>query len=203
VGEERMKLYTNSATPFGRKCEIIAHELGLKLEIIKTLPMQDPGFRRINPLGKIPVLVLEDGSVIFDSPVICEYLNHRGGGKFFPGLNIFRQNNGRWKAGVLQALGDGIAEAAVNYVILGREAVPPEAWRARQREAIIAGLDVAERTKFAESPTIGEIAIACAIGYVAFRLPDLDWRSSRPSLSAWYDKMCACPSMQATEPKAP
>ncbi|MBV9550001.1 MAG: glutathione S-transferase family protein [Alphaproteobacteria bacterium] len=198
-----LKLYTNAATPFGRKCEVIAHELGLKLEIIKTLPMQQPEFRRINPLGKIPALVLEDGSVIFDSPVICEYLNHRGGGKFFPGMNIFRHNTGRWKSQVLQALGDGIAEAAVNYVILGREPTPPEAWRARQLEAVNAGLDVAERTKFAEPPTIGEIAIACAIGYVAFRLPDLDWKSSRPKLAAWYARMCDYPAMRATEPKAP
>src|SRR5271154_3743651 len=111
-----MKLYSNPASPFGRKCQVIAHELGLKLEVIKTLPAQDPDFRRINPLGKIPAMVLEDGSVIFDSPVICEYLNHRGGGKFFPGMNIFRQNSGRWKALVLQALGDGIMEAALGLV---------------------------------------------------------------------------------------
>jgi glutathione S-transferase len=198
-----VKLYTNPATPFGRKCQVIAHELGLKLEILKTLPMQDPEFRRVNPLGKIPALLLEDGSVIFDSPVICEYLNHRGGGKFFPGNNIFRANSGRWKSLVLQALGDGIAEAAVNYVILGREAVPPEAWRGRQMEAILAGLDVAERTKFAEHPTIGEISVACAIGYVNFRLPDLDWKSSRPKLAAWYARMCDYPAMKATEPAAP
>ena len=113
-----MKLYTNPATPFGRKAQVIAHELGLKLEIVKTLPVQDAEFRRVNPLGKIPALVLDDGSVIFDSPVICEYLNHSGGGKFFPGTNIFRNNSGRWKALVLQALGDGIAEAAVAYVVL-------------------------------------------------------------------------------------
>ena len=198
-----MKLYTNPATPFGRKCQVIAHELGLKLEIIKTLPMQEPEFRRINPLGKIPVLVLEDGSTIFDSPVICEYLNHRGGGKFYPGMNIFRQNNGRWKAGVLQALGDGISDAAVAWVILGREANPPEAYRARQMEAVIAGLDVAERMSFAKDPTIGEISVACAIGYVEFRLPDLDWKSSRPQLSAWYARMCEYPAMKATAPAAP
>ena len=198
-----MKLYTNPATPFGRKCQVIAHELGLKLEIIKTLPMQDPDFRRVNPLGKIPALLLEDGSVIFDSPVICEYLNHRGGGKFFPGMNIWRHNSGRWKSLVLQALGDGIAEAAVAYVILGREPTPPEGYRARQKEAILAGLDVAERAKFADPPTIGEIAIACAIGYVEFRLPDLDWKSSRPKLSAWYARMCEYPAMKATVPAAP
>jgi glutathione S-transferase len=198
-----MKLHTNPATPFGRKCQIIAHELGLKLEVVKTLPMQDPAFRRINPLGKIPALVLEDGSVLFDSPVICEYLNHRGGGKFFPGTSLLRQNTGHWKALGLQALGDGISDAAVAYVILGRDPSPPQAARARQLETVNAGLDAAERASLADAPTIGEIAIACAIGYVAFRLPDLDWASSRPKLSAWYARMCEYPSMKATAPAAP
>jgi glutathione S-transferase len=198
-----LKLYTNPATPFGRKCQVIAHELGLKLEIIKTLPMQEPEFRRINPLGKIPALVLDDGSVLFDSPVICEYLNHRGGGKFFPGTSLLRQDTGHWKALGLQALGDGISDAAVAYVILGRDPSPPEGYRARQLEAVNAGLDAAERASFAEHPTIGEIALACAIGYVAFRLPDLDWKSSRPKLSAWYARMCEYPSMKATAPAAP
>jgi glutathione S-transferase len=198
-----MKLHTNPATPFGRKCQIIAHELGLKLEVVKTLPMQDPAFRRINPLGKIPALVLEDGSVLFDSPVICEYLNHRGGGKFFPGTSLLRQNTGHWKALGLQALGDGISDAAVAYVILGRDPSPPQAARARQLETVNAGLDAAERASLADAPTIGEIAIACAIGYVAFRLPDLDWAGSRPKLSAWYARMCEYPSMKATAPAAP
>ena len=99
-----MKLYSNAASPFARKCRVIAHELGLKLEEIRTLPMQDPEFRRINPLGKIPALMLDDGSVLIDSPVICEYLNHMGGGKFFPGMNIWKANSGRWKALGLAAL---------------------------------------------------------------------------------------------------
>ena len=198
-----MKLYTNPATPFGRKAQVVAFELGLKLDVIKTLPMQDPEFRRINPLGKIPVLVLEDGSTLFDSPVICEYLNHRGGGKFFPGMNLWRQNTGRWKSLVLQALGDGISDAAVAYVILGREPTPPEAYRTRQMETVIAGLDVADRMTFAKDPTIGEVAVACAIGYVEFRLPDLDWKNSRPRLAEWYGRMCEYPAMKATAPAAP
>src|ERR1700749_1382988 len=114
-----MKLYTNAASPFARKCRIIAHELDLKLEEIRTLPFNGPEFRRINPLGKIPALVLDDGSVLIDSPVICEYLNHKGGGKFFPGMNIFKDSSGRWKALGLQALGDGLADAAVANMVEG------------------------------------------------------------------------------------
>ena len=121
-----MKLYSNTASPFARKCRVVAHELGLKLEEIRTLPVQDENFRRINPLGKIPALVLDDGSVLIDSPVICEYLNDLGGGKFFPGTSAFRHNSGRWKALGLQALGDGLADAAVAWIVLGRENPPPE-----------------------------------------------------------------------------
>jgi glutathione S-transferase len=198
-----MKLYSNTASPFGRKCKIVAHELGLKLEIIRTLPMQDPDFRRINPLGKIPALVVDDGSVLFDSPVICEYLNGKGGGKFFPADTIWKVADNRWKSQVLHALGDGISDAAVSWMILGRETPPPENYRNRQLAAIEAGLDAAERAKFSDPVTIGEIAIACAIGYVEFRLPHLDWKSSRPKLAAWYAAFCERPSMQATVPAAP
>jgi glutathione S-transferase len=198
-----MKLYANAASPFARKCRVIAHELGIELDVIRTLPVQDPDFRRVNPLGKIPALVLDDGSVLIDSPVICEYLNHAGGGKFFPGTGVFQNNSGRWKALGLQALGDGLADAAVAWIVLGRENPPPQANRARQMEAIHATLDVLERTKFADPPTIGEIAVACAIGYVAFRLPDLDWKTSRPGLAAWYDRISQFPSMKATAPAQP
>ena len=196
-----MKLYSNPASPFARKALVIAHELDLKLEVIATSPFQDESFRHINPLGKIPALVLDDGSVLIDSPVICEYLNHYGGGKFFPGMSLWRQNSGRWKALCLQALGDGIGDAAVTFVTLGHENPVPETARARSKMAVLAGLDALERTKFAEYPTIGEVAVACSIGYLDFRLPDLDWRASRPRLAGWYAKFCEYPAMKATQPK--
>jgi len=198
-----LKLYGNAASPFARKCRVIAHELGIKLEEVRTLPMQDESFRRINPLGQIPVLQLDDGSALMDSPVICEYLNQLGGGKFFPGMSIWRNTSGRWKALALQALGDGMADAAVAWVILGRETPPPEALRARRMDSVTSTLDVLERSKFATDPTIGEISVACAIGYVEFRMPDLDWKATRPNLAAWYARMCEYPSMKATVPAAP
>ena len=198
-----MKLFSNAASPFARKCRVIAQELGIKLEEVRTLPMQDPEFRRVNPLGKIPALLLDDGSVLIDSPVICEYLNHHGGGKFFPVDTIWKAATGRWKALGLAALGDGIADAAVAWIILGRENPVPEAGRKRQMDTVLAGLDALERVKFADPPTIGEITVACAIGYVEFRMPDLDWKSSRPNLSAWYATICERPSMKATVASAP
>jgi glutathione S-transferase len=198
-----LKLYTNAASPFGRKCRVIARELGLKLEEINISPFQDPGMRRINPLGKIPALVLDDGSVLIDSPVICEYLNHVGGGKFFPGMSIFRNHTGRWKALGLQALGDGLADATVAWVLMGRENPVPEMARTRQHETILAALDALEKVKFAKDPTIGEISVACALGYMEFRLTDLDWKSAHPNLSGWYAQFCQYPSMKDTAPAAP
>ena len=179
-----MKLYTNVASPFARKCRVIAHELSLKLEEILTLPMQDPEFRRINPLGKIPALILDDGSVLIDSPVICEYLNHAGGGKFFPNNSIWKEDSRRWKTLGLQALGDGLADAAVAWMIEGRQQPINEAMRARHMAAVMATLDVLE-------------------GYLEFRMLDLDWKSSRPRLAGWYAKFCEYPSMKATGPAQP
>ncbi len=79
-----MKLYSHPVSPFARKCRVIAHELGLKLEIVNVEARKDRSLRRLNPLKQIPILVLDDGSTLFDSSVICEYLNQAGGGKFFP-----------------------------------------------------------------------------------------------------------------------
>jgi glutathione S-transferase len=198
-----VKLYTNAASPFARKCRVIAHELSLKLEEIRTLPMQDPEFRRINPLGKIPALILDDGSVLIDSPVICEYLNHAGGGKFFPNNSIWKEDSRRWKTLGLQALGDGLADAAVAWMIEGRQQPINEAMRTRHMAAVMATLDVLERATFAEDPSIGEIAVGCALGYLDFRMLDLDWKSSRPKLAGWYAKFCEYPSMKATVPAQP
>jgi glutathione S-transferase len=197
-----MKLYSHPVSPFARKARIIAHELDIKLEVIDVQARNDETLRRINPLKQIPILVLDDGSSLFDSPVICEYLNHTGGGKFFPGMNIFRHTSGRWKALGLAALGDGVADAAVT---LRYELTEPEERRnsdrmARRKATIHAGIDALERVNFAKDPTIGEIAVACALGYIDFRLSDLDWKSSHPKLSAWYARFCEYPSMKATQP---
>ncbi len=199
-----LKLYSNPASPFARKARVIIHELGLKVEVENTTARGNMALRRINPLGKIPALALNDGSVLFDSPVICEYLNQFGGGKFFPGRNIFRQHTGHWKAMVLQALGDGIMETALARVYEERLR-PPEHRSAEivqyQIGAIATALDALERVKFAADPTIGEIAVGCALGYLDFRLTaDLDWRAAHPRLAEWYAKFAEYPSMKATVP---
>jgi glutathione S-transferase len=198
-----MKLYSHPVSPFARKARIIAHELGVPLEIVPIASARsDPDLRNVNPLKQIPVLVLDDGSSLFDSPVICEYLNHTGGGKFFPGNNIFSHHTNRWKALGLAALGDGLADAAV---ALRYERAEPETRRnpermERLKETINAAIDALERVGFATDVTIGEVAVACALGYIDFRMPDLDWKSSHPKLSAWYARFCDYPAMKATAP---
>src|SRR2546423_13419741 len=167
-----MRLYYSPNSPYARKARIITHELGLgsRVECTTVQLPADAAFRAVNPLGKIPALVLDDGSAIYDSPVICEYLDSLGQGKFFPRATLFKEAQGRWRALTLQALGDGLADAVVRR---NQEMRLPEDKRsgeviARQTAAIEAAFAVADRAapKFPAEPTIGEIAVACAIGYL-------------------------------------
>jgi len=202
-----MKLYTSVASPFSRKVRIIVQELDLKrlVEEVQTNPGTSEELKRINPLGKIPALVLADGSALIDSKVICEYLNDVGNGKFFPGTSLWHSDSGRWRALGLQALGDGVADAAVALMVESRrpEGEKSQAFIDKQTAVIARTLDALERARFAAQPTIGEIAVGCAIGYLDFRMPDLGWRQSRANLSAWYEKFANYPSMRTTAPDAP
>jgi glutathione S-transferase len=198
-----VRLYSNPVSPFARKARVIIHELSLPVEIVNIDARDDENYRRVNPLKLVPALVLDDSSVLIDSPVICEYLNQLGGGKFFPGMSIWRNHTGRWKALGLQALADGVMDAAVAWRY---ELVEPEERRnpnhvARRQAAVKAGLDAFERMNFARLPTIGEIAAGCALGYIDFRHGGLDWRSTRPKLAAWYEGFSQYPSMKATAPQ--
>ena len=202
-----MKLYTSTTSPYSRKVRIISYELNLgqMVKEIQVDPTTSDELRRINPLGKVPALVLDDGSALFDSPVICEYLDELGGSRFYPGKSIWRTTTGRWRALTLQALGDGLADAAVTCVHerrRGEEVRNAEAI-AKSMAALVRSLDVLEHARFVESPTIGEIAVACAIGYLDFRLPDIAWRDTRPKLHDWYEGFAKYPSMQATRPADP
>ena len=197
-----MKLYSHPASPFGRKCKIVALELGIKLEIVVVQARDDEALRKINPLKKIPILVLDDGSALFDSRVICEYLNDSGSGKFFPGMNLFSHHTNRWKSLTLHALADGVMDAAVacRYESIQPAEKQNADFIARYRRTIGAGLDALERVKLSDPPTIGEIATGCALGYLDFRYPDIAWRDTHPGLAAWYAKFSEFPSMKATVP---
>jgi glutathione S-transferase len=201
-----MKLFYSPNSPYARKARIIVHELNLTARVedaIVSLPA-DAKLRSVNPLGKIPALLLDDNSVIYDSPVICEYLDELGGGKFFPRASLLKAAEGRWRALTLQALGDGLADAVVRR---NQELRLPEEKRsaeviARQTAAVEAAFAVADRAaaKFPAEPTIGEIAVACAIGYLDLRSPNDGWRDRYKQLARWLDIFSQRPSAIATKP---
>jgi glutathione S-transferase len=199
-----MKLRHNSASPFVRKVMVCAHELGLadKIELLNTAvsPVEaNASLAGENPLMKIPALVTDDGEVLFDSPVICEYLDSlAGGGKLFPA------GKARWTALRQQALGDGILDALIlcRYEIAAR---PEEkrfaGWTDGQMKKAHQGLAVLEQEDLSDR-TIGTITAGCTLGYLDFRFPNDGWRSRHPKLAEWYKTIEALPSMQATKPPA-
>ena len=199
-----MILRSTPASPFARKAHIAASVLGLDGEIaVEGVDLNDPGdsIRRQNPLGKIPALLVEDGNVYFDSRVILDYLDHRaGGGRIVPSAPARR-----FAALRLQALADGIMDASILIVYESRyrAAEKREAtWVERQAEKVARALAALEQAPPATeaTPTVGDIALACALGYIDFRLPQVDWRAKNPALAAWYAEVAERPSMRATAP---
>jgi|APTNR8051073442_1049403.scaffolds.fasta_scaffold28032_2 glutathione S-transferase len=201
-----MKLRYTPTSPYVRKVTVTAHERGLdgRIERIPT-DVWDPNsdIGRDNPLGKVPALTTDDGLVLYDSPVICEYLDSVGDGpRLFPATGVER-----WIALRRAALGDGILDAGVARLLEGRreEALRSATWVARQAGKVAAGLDAleAEAGDLDAPLTIGHIAIAAALGFLDFRFAAEDWRPTRPALARWYETFAARPSMQATVPQEP
>lgn len=193
-------LRSSPASPFGRKVKMAAIELGLmeRIEIV-VADTNDPSepLRQQNPLGKIPTLVLEDGTTLFDSRVILDYLDHLAGGRLIPG------GQERFLQLRLQALADGICDAALLQVYEGRFR-PEEGrnanWLAHQEGKITRGLAALEAAPpaFADRPRIGEIALACALGYLDLRFAGA-WRASNPKLVAWLEDFAArVPAFETT-----
>jgi glutathione S-transferase len=193
-------LRSSPTSPFGRKIKIAIAELGLE-ERIEVVPADtnDPAesLRRQNPLGKVPTLVFEDGSTLFDSRVIAEYLDHlAGGGRLFPA------GEARFAQLRLQALADGICDAGLLqvYEIRLREAqMRSQLWTENQAGKVTRALATLEAAlSVYDRPRIGEIALACALGYLDLRF-DGRWRASHPALVAWLDDFAAkVPAFEAT-----
>jgi glutathione S-transferase len=199
-----MKLYWSSRSPFVRKVMLCAHETGLapRIELERTLVvMSQPNLdlMRRNPLGRIPTLVTDDGKVLHDSLLICEYLDSlHAGPKLFPVAG-----DARWQALLWHALGNGMLET---LVLWRNETLKPEAQRSagllaafelKTRRTVEAlELDAAElaRTPFG----IGHVAIGVALGYIDFRFSGLEWRTGHPALAAWHAEFAQRPSAQAT-----
>ena len=196
-----MKLYFSPFSPYVRKCLVSADELGLD-DRIELLPSHAHPVQRsreliaTNPLGKVPTLLTDDGQALYDSRVICEYLNDLGAGSLFPAGGA-----ARWQALTLQSLGDGVLDAALlaRYEDVARpEALRWPDWRAAQLDkahTAFAALE-AEPQLLRERVDIGSITIGCAIWYLDLRFADLAWRDRYPRLAAWYADFSQRPSMR-------
>lgn len=196
-----MKILFSPFSPYVRKCLSVAHELGLhsRLSLLPSNahPVQrDRAIIADNPLGKVPTFYTDDGLVLFDSRVICEYLNTTAGGTLIPAEGV-----ARWQSLTLQALGDGILDAAL--IARYEDAVRPEAlrwdtWRAAQldkADTSLAYLD-AHPERLDGALDIGQITIACALWYLSLRFPDFAWIERYPKVAAWYATFSNRPSQQ-------
>jgi len=198
-----LKLHWSPKSPYVRKVMICAHELDLmpRLTLARSVAAMlkpNPDIMADNPLSKIPTLVREDGLVLFDSLVICEYLNELGHGTLFPATG-----DDKWRALRWHALGDGMLDA----LILWRN----ERERAQPLQTLIDAFDLKIRACLAQldeeaaallqSPlTIGTLTIGCALGYADYRFDSLGWRALAPRLAAWFATLEQRPSFQATRP---
>jgi glutathione S-transferase len=199
-----MKLHWSPRSPFVRKVMIVAHERGLVDRIARVRTVVETArphaeLMRDNPLSKIPTLVLDDGAVLYDSAVICEYLDALSGApKLFP-----QQLIARMTALCRQALGDGFLDLLVLNRNERARTQPSDLHLKSAAARTAAVLDHLEREAEALSATpfdIGHVAIGCALSYLDFRYADDNWRKGRRHIADWYEVFAARPSVRATHP---
>lgn len=200
-----MKLYYSETSPFARKVRVLACEIGITAQI-ELLPINPwdttSGLAQFNPLNQVPTLITDDNLALYDSAVICEYLDSLHAGE----KRIPSEFKARLIIQKLQALADGIIGAAVLRVmeVLRRPAeLRWEEWIILQRTMGNNGLTELENSfsQWSIPPfNLAQISIACALGYLDFRLPEEQWRVNCPNLARWYAEIAQCPAMQATQP---
>lgn len=200
-----MKLIGSHTSPFARKVRIVLAEKKIEYEFVVDSPwLEDSKVPTINPLGKIPVLLLDDHTPLFDSRVIVEYIdNVTPNSKLFPAPNRERTEVKRW-----EALADGICEAAATAFM---EAKRPKGqkssdWIARQNDKVARGLEFMAK-ELGEQPfcmgthiSMADIAIGTALGYLCFRFPELNWQERHPNLDKLFTKLMQRPSFADTVP---
>ena len=199
-----MKLRYSTTSPFVRKVTVLCLETGLnsQIERVSTNPWsEEDDLPQDNPLGKVPALLRDDGETLFDSSLICDYLDSLHDGTPM----IPRQGEARWRALRQQVLGNGICDCAVLLLVEGKrrpEEKRWDAWVARQRGKIDRALDTleAEREGLAGAFTIGVMTVAITLDYLDFRFPDYGWRDGRPGLEAWHKTISERLSLQETKP---
>ncbi len=197
-----MKLHYALASPYVRKVLACAIARGIagRIEKVSTNPhVSPPELLADNPLSKVPALVTDDGLAIYDSPVICEYLDTLGdAAPLFPPTG----SAARLAAQIMHATADGILDAAV-----GRRLNMPhpqddgrKAFDARQKAAVDRALAVLEKAPPKGLADIGAIAVGCALGYLDFRFPHEPWREAHPALAAWFAEVSGLPPIADTAP---
>jgi len=199
-----MKLYHSPTSPYVRKVMVVAHLTGQAgaLDLIPGAgtPL-DPNTATcgVNPLGKVPCLVTDDGLALYDSRVITRWLDARAGAGLYPAGDAL------WPVLAREALADGVLDAAVLAVYETRlrpEELRFSPWMQAQKSKILRALGhlEGEAGRFRETLDAGLVAVAVALGYLDFRFADLGWREGRPALTAWYDAFATRPEMVATLP---
>jgi glutathione S-transferase len=199
-----MKLHWSPRSPFVRKVMVVAHELGLtgRITCVRTVAAMTKPHAELmldNPLSKIPTLVLDDGTVIYDSPVICEYLD-----SLHDGARLFPSNpKDRIVALRRQALGDGFLDLLIfnrDELMRANPSEPHLASMAARKRSVLQVLDQEAEALEASPFDIGHVAIGCSLSYLDFRFADEDWRKDHPRIARWHAAFAARPSVRATEP---
>ncbi|MBS0124721.1 glutathione S-transferase [Thetidibacter halocola] len=199
-----MQLFHSPISPFVRKVMVVLHEtdqLGdVELKSVSTTVLaSDPTLIAANPLAKLPTLLRPDGPALYDSRVICRFLDDRGKGGLYPAARL-------WDTLTLEATGDAIMEAGL-AIVYEKRLRPAEIqfqplmdahWGKADRAIEV--LNARWMSHLHGPLDCGQIAVACALGYLDFRMPERDWRTGRDALAAWYSEFCKRPAMQATAP---
>lgn len=207
MSTSNMTLFHNPASPYVRKVMVLLHETGQQDHVVlqhsQLSPVSpDAKLNQDNPVGKIPALRLDDGSVLHDSRVILDYLDHQHTGAPL----IPREGPARWRRLTLASMADAIMDASVMVRYEQALRAPEkhwEQWLDAQREKIrrtLAELEQDAATELAGHFDVASISVACALGYLDFRHPDLQWRDANPQLAAWYAQVSQRPSMQQSQP---
>jgi glutathione S-transferase len=197
-----MKVFYTPSSPYVRKVSVVALETGYAIDVVPAAARptnRDANVVAKNPLGKIPTAVLDDGTALYDSRVITRWLDAQHSGP-----PLYPEGDALWPVLRREATADGMLDAAllIRYEIAQRpEALRWPDWIRGQQDKIHSGFEHLER----EAPDFvgidaGLIAIACAIGFIDFRLPDWGWREGCPTLATWYREFIKRPSLQATMP---
>ena len=193
-----MKLRYSTTSPFVRKVHVLALETGQidRIELVKTVTT-DPDLGRNNPLQKVPAMELDDGSSLYDSRVICEYLDSQAGGKFFPA-----SGPARWTALRRQALADGMMDAAVLRMMESKkpENLRSADWDKRQKLKVTQGVAALEADHLGPQLDIGTLSVAIVLDYLDFRFKAEDWRPAHPKLAAWHKTFSERASLKKTLP---